>query len=121
MVYENTFKQNSSLESRMDTSKKILNKYPDRVPIIVFKNNRNNDKNLNDIEKNKYIVPSNINVSNFSVILRNKINLSSKEAIFLLVNNVLPPNTMSIGELYRQHADEDGFLYIIYCKENTFG
>lgn len=26
-----------------------------------------------------------------------------------------------IGELYSQHKDEDGFIYIMYSGENTFG
>lgn len=27
----------------------------------------------------------------------------------------------TMGELYEQHKDEDGFLYIAYSGENTFG
>ena len=26
-----------------------------------------------------------------------------------------------MGELYTQHKDEDGFIYVMYSGENTFG
>lgn len=30
-------------------------------------------------------------------------------------------NSALIGELYQQFRDEDGFIYIMYSGENTFG
>ena len=27
----------------------------------------------------------------------------------------------SMGQIYEEHRDEDGFLYIAYSGENTFG
>lgn len=30
-------------------------------------------------------------------------------------------NSALIGELYSQYKDEDGFIYIMYSGENTFG
>ena len=26
-----------------------------------------------------------------------------------------------MGQIYQEHKDEDGFLYIVYSGENTFG
>ena len=39
------------------------------------------------------------------------------------ITNNEPFDSLSalIGELYSQHKDEDGFIYIMYSGENTFG
>ena len=29
--------------------------------------------------------------------------------------------SVSVGEIYEEHKDEDGFLYVQYSGENTFG
>ena len=34
---------------------------------------------------------------------------------------ILAPSTKTIGELYSDYASEDGFLYVQYHLENTFG
>jgi GABA(A) receptor-associated protein len=55
-------------------------------------------------------------------IIRNRIKLDSKEAIFIFVGNgTLVPSNYSINEVYDTYKNEDGFLYIIYTAENTFG
>jgi len=30
-------------------------------------------------------------------------------------------NSASVGEVHEEHRDEDGFLYVQYSGENTFG
>ena len=39
----------------------------------------------------------------------------------ILSNNNYPTCSALIGELYTQYKDEDGFIYIMYSGENTFG
>ena len=34
---------------------------------------------------------------------------------------ILVPNSASVGEVYEEHRDEDGFLYVQFSGENTFG
>jgi len=31
------------------------------------------------------------------------------------------PSSASVGEVYEEHRDEDGFLYVQFSGENTFG
>jgi hypothetical protein len=38
-----------------------------------------------------------------------------------LINSLLAPTTTSIGEIYLNNKDEDGFLYLKIVKENVFG
>lgn len=54
-------------------------------------------------------------------VIRKRIKLSPEKAIFIFVNNVLPPTAALMSAVYEEHKDEDGFLYISYSGENTFG
>lgn len=39
----------------------------------------------------------------------------------LLVSRRLPPSGALMSNIYLKHKDEDGFLYICYSGENSFG
>lgn len=39
----------------------------------------------------------------------------------MFVRNVLPPTAALMSSVYEDHKDEDGFLYVAYSGENTFG
>uniref|UniRef100_A0A4W6EL04 Gamma-aminobutyric acid receptor-associated protein-like 2 n=1 Tax=Lates calcarifer TaxID=8187 RepID=A0A4W6EL04_LATCA len=99
-------------------SAKIRNKYPDRVPVIVEKVS---GSQIVDIDKRKYLVPSDITVAQFMWIIRKRIQLPSEKAIFLFVDKTVPQSSLTMGQLYDKEKDEDGFLYVAYSGENTFG
>ena len=107
-----------SEEQRIQESRKIMDKYPDKVPIIV---NHHKSCTLKKIDKNKYLVPKDITMSQFTYIIRKRLVLNNSEAIFIYINNVLIPSSNTIGEIYNDHHDSDGFLYVVYTNENTFG
>jgi len=44
-----------------------------------------------------------------------------KRLSFLFVEDVLPPSSALMSQIYEKHKDSDGFLYITYSGENTFG
>jgi len=77
--------------------------------------------NIEDIDKRKYLVPADISVAQFMWIVRKRINLTPEKAIFLFVNKIVPSSTATLGEIYSNHKDDDGFLYVAYSGENTFG
>ena len=112
------YKTRVSFEQRQSECKRILCKYPDRIPIIVRK--CKNCK-LSDIDKEKYLVPNDMNLGQFIYVIRKRIQLESSEALFIMVNNSLQPSNKLIQEIYGNLKDEDGFLYIQYSSENTFG
>ena len=99
-------------------SQRILNKYPDRIPIIV---NKEKISLLPDLKKNKYLVPKDMVISQFIFIIRKNLTLSSSEALFITINDKLCQSNKKIIDLYEEEKNEDGFLYIIYSSENTFG
>jgi GABA(A) receptor-associated protein len=113
------FKRQFTFEDRIQQSTRIISKYPDKRPIICEKINNQHD--LPDIDKNKYLVPFDLTIGQFIYVIRKRINLKPEEAIFLFINNQIVTGTTMIGNVYQYLKDPDGFLYIKYAKENTFG
>ena len=113
------FVDTHDLESRKKESELILSKYPDRVPIIVEKSETCVD--LLDLDKNKFLAPKDINFGQFQFSIRKRMNLSPEKALFFFTNNIIIQNTENISVCYEQHKQEDGFMYVVYTSENTFG
>lgn len=90
----------------------------DRPQVIVEKAEKSD---IPDLDKKKYLVPADLTVGQFVYVIRKRIKLSAEKAIFIFVNNVLPPTAALMSSIYDEHKDEDGFLYIAYSGENTFG
>eukprot|EP00168_Porphyra_purpurea_P017102 TRINITY_DN5776_c0_g1_i1.p2 TRINITY_DN5776_c0_g1~~TRINITY_DN5776_c0_g1_i1.p2 ORF type:complete len:119 (+),score=31.67 TRINITY_DN5776_c0_g1_i1:79-435(+) len=113
------FKQEHDPERRKEVAARIRQKYPDRIPVIVEKAPKSDAP---EIDKKKYLVPADITVGKFVYEIRKHMKLSPEKAIFLFVNNgVLPPTAALMADIYERYKDEDGFLYITYSGENTFG
>ena len=112
------YKEDKSFYTRREESLKIRDKYPDRVPVIIEKSPK---ARIEDLRKNKYLVPFDLLVGQFYFLIRRNINLKSEEAMFFFVNNVIPQPCKEIGMLYNNHHDEDGFLYIAYADETVYG
>ncbi|XAR65650.1 hypothetical protein NMG60_11009826 [Bertholletia excelsa] len=115
---KSSFKLEQPLERRQAESARIRQKYPDRVPVIVEKAERSD---IPDIDKKKYLVPSDLTVGQFVYVVRKRIKLGAEKAIFVFVKNMLPPSASLMSAIYEENKDEDGFLYMTYSGENTFG
>jgi GABA(A) receptor-associated protein len=114
------FKKKHDFYKRLDESYRIRNKYPEKVPIIVEKQKGYHE--IPDIDRNKYLVPNDITMSEFMYVIRKRIHISSDKSIYLFVENLgLVPTSLNIQQVYEQAQDKDGFLYIKYCGESTFG
>lgn len=113
-----SFKQEHSFDKRKAESDRIRLKYPDRVPIICEKAEKSD---IQQIDKHKYLCPADISVGQFQFVIRKRIKLTAEQAIFLFVNGVLPPANALLSQVYKEHADSDGFLYVNYAGEGVFG
>ncbi|XP_038975172.1 LOW QUALITY PROTEIN: autophagy-related protein 8i-like [Phoenix dactylifera] len=112
------FKEEFSFEERLEESRDIVAKYPDRVPVIVERFTR---CDLPEMEKKKYLVPRDMSVGQFIHILSGRLHLSPGKALFVFVKNTLPQTASLMDTMYESYKDEDGFLYICYSSEKTFG
>ena len=96
-------------------------RHPNRVACWIDKVSGDNTLPDTENEKKKYLIESDMNLGQVMYIIRKRVKIDSKKAIFLFVENVLAPNSTTMGELYKEHARPDGLLYITYRAESTFG
>ena len=113
-----TFASNDHLE-RVKKSQFILEKYPDRIPIIIQPSK--SDRDSYPIDKSKYITPRDLTLLQLQQIIRKRIKFPAEKALYMFINNKIYPITSIVGVVYDTNKDPDGFLYITYCQESTFG
>tara|TARA_Y100000768_G_scaffold388661_1_gene385970 strand:+ start:5429 stop:5788 length:360 start_codon:yes stop_codon:yes gene_type:complete len=116
-----TYKTNKPFEERKKEAGDILKKYNDRVPVIIEKLINKNDNIVPTLDKNKYLVPKDLTMGQLLHIVRRRLNLTSEKALFIFCNGKTLTNQMIIENVYNINKDEDGFLYIVYSAESTFG
>jgi GABA(A) receptor-associated protein len=113
-----TYKTEKSFVQRSRESISIQQKFPGRIPIIVERAQRS-DVPL--IDKNKFLCPDTLTVGQFVYVIRRRLTLPPEKALFLFVKNTLPTTSSLIKEVYAKYRDTDGFLYMTYAGESTFG
>nr|XP_033791617.1 microtubule-associated proteins 1A/1B light chain 3C [Geotrypetes seraphini] len=114
------FKLRKNLHARKSEVAGIRAKFPRKIPVIVERYQR--EKSLPLLDKTKFLVPQDLSMSQFVTIIRNRLILTSTQAFYLLVNNKsLASMSQTLAELYEDHKDEDGFLYMTYASQEMFG
>lgn len=114
----NPFKNQYSFEERTNEARRMREKYPDRIPVIC---ERDSKTSIPEIDKHKYLVPTDLTVGQFLYIIRKRIKLAPEKALYIFIGNSLPPTASLMSHVYEEKRDKDGFLYIVYSGENTFG
>lgn len=119
LSYAKEFKKNS-IEKRAQVCSEMKQKYPNRYGIIVSKRE---GSQAPDITKNKYLAPDDLTINQLIYVFRKRIAIKESQGIFFFVDNILlsVSSSMPISELYHKYKDTDGFLYVTYDVENTFG
>jgi GABA(A) receptor-associated protein len=117
-VTKSKLRLDENFEKRKEESKRIMSKYPDRIPIIC---NRGYNSETPLLTRNKFLVPNDLTIGQFMYVIRKHLKLDPEKGLYLFLNNTIPTNSKLINDLYDKHCSEDGFLYITYSIENTFG
>lgn len=101
------------VEDRMNLRDKFRLRHPDHIPLIL-NINRTEKKLLVNKDSLMYTINNNI---------RKNILMTEHETGMLLVrpNNILLKGTDSLQDVYEKFKQADGFLYLDYKTENTFG
>ena len=125
-----SYRKKYSIADRRNEMSRIKNKYPDRLPIIVSKDP---NCNLKNIIKEKYLVPADLTIAQFMIVIREKASLKPEETINLFIidyenNQILAQSSATIGSVYDRYVNQsknsknyDGYLYFVYTSENVFG
>jgi GABA(A) receptor-associated protein len=90
-----TFKRMHTAEERAADAARMRLKYPDRIPVIVEKAAHTD---MPELDKKKFLVPEEVTVGQFVHIIASL-----------------------LASIYHEYKDNDGFLYISYSGEKTFG
>jgi GABA(A) receptor-associated protein len=99
---------------------RIMRKYPDRIPVLVTRNQ--NSTNTPDIDKHKYLVPVDLTMGQLLFVIRRRLKLKPEKGLFLFVDSAVVCNSELVSTVYyRSHDPEDGFLHAVYSCENVFG
>lgn len=113
------YKNTHTYEERRYEYEKVSIRFPYKIPVIIENNSTNKD--IPNIDKTKFLIPIDMTISQFLIILRKRIKISPTAAIYLFIQNTIPQGTSIISDLYTKYKDDDGFLYMCYRGENTFG
>ena len=107
---------NKKSKEQISESLRIINKFPNRIPVIVETADFCLNKMLN---KNKFLVPYDTTISYLIVIIRKQMNLDSSKALFLFCDNILISGGESINKIYDNYKiknniqkNDNQFLYI---------
>ena len=110
------YKERYSLEERTNKSKELLQKYPDRIPIICY-----SSPELPELKRSKFLVNEEMNYTNLLFSVRKNIDLNEGQALYIFIGDKLLSTNLMIKDAYERYKDDDGFLYAYVCSENTFG
>lgn len=116
-----SYKIKKTVSERKSESQRIKDKYPDRIPIICEKSLMKNSSTIPNLDKTKYLVPKDLTIGQFIWVIRKRLKLEPSEALCLFANGHMMTSSSTMNVVYDNHKDVDGFLYLKYCNENTFG
>mgnify|MGYP001283531387 FL=1 len=114
------YKNRVSLEERINEGKKLKERYPEKTSVICERSP--SEKRLQNLDKNKYLVPNDLTFGQFKYVIRKRMKVDSSVAIFFLYyDNTMPLDSMLMSQVYEDRKDEDGLVYVLYSSENTYG
>lgn len=101
---------------------KCIEKYPERIPIILHYINIPLNIINGKTPTNKLLVLKNTNINSLMAVIRRRTKLLHSEALCILVNNKIVSVNDTVFTLYQYDKDPcDDCLHITVCKEDTFG
>lgn len=111
------FKNRNNFKQRSATVTQLMEKYEGMLPIIILPATKSTPK----LEKYKFLIPRTMTLSRLMNEIRARLDLDINQALFIFFNDVIYNPNMLMETIYNKKKDQDGFLYLQYSLENTFG
>ena len=118
--FTSVYKTEHELSIRQKHYKKLVATYPDRIPVVIEKV-KNTKTPQPEIKKSRFLFPEDLTMTNIYYVVKQYIDKTPQDSIYLFVNNTLMNTSATLASIYEEHKEPDGFLYIYYTVENTFG
>lgn len=121
VVHRPNFRMRTTLEKRRRERQRVTSLHPNHVPVVVTPA----DDRVPTLDKDKLLIHFDITASQFAYVVKRRLpdGLRSTESLFLFCDDktmVCGNDTMK--DVYERHrCRDDGFLYVTYARENTFG
>lgn len=99
-------------------TKKILERYPQKVPILLHFN----PNVKHDLLKTRFIVDRCMTFTEFAAIIRKSISINESEGLYYYTRDTVVCMSRTIGEIYEEYkTPETGILDVSVACESTFG
>ena len=108
-------------EERLDESERIREKFPERLPVIVERAHTRGGRDTPELDRSRFLVPQDLTLGQLVYVIRRRLSLPADRALFVFCGSTLPPATVLLRELFAANRDPDGFLYLSYSSEASFG
>lgn len=117
--------KDKTLEERARILEFTRTTYPGKVCIIVEKSRQCRDPKI-AINRTKYLVEPSTTCGQLISHIRKEIKNIDNQAIFILIvdekkKGIYPILSASVSEMHRKYQHTDGFMYMEFLLENTFG
>lgn len=111
---------NKNSSERKELHDSLHRLHPDRISVVIIAGD--NTENKGAIVK-KCLLGKHVTIQKLNEIIRKIVQLDAYKSIYLTVNNkkALLASQTKVGDLYQTCKSEDGFMYLTYHVENTFG
>ena len=114
------FKLRKSFEIRCKECAHLKTQFPDKAPFVMERYRTSNT--IPELEKTKFMFPKDLSMGLVMKFVRDRLPLSPNESLYFFVNEtVLVSASTTVGEVYQMYAEEDGFVYMTFASQETFG
>jgi len=116
--YDKSYTSQHSFTERRAEFNKIRAKYMDKIPVIV-------DSNL--LKTNKFLLDESLTIGQLMFNIRKSMKkVDPGTGYFMFYQNTILRSNAVIGDIFydfqeTKTLEDDGFLYFVLAKENTFG
>lgn len=112
--------ENPNLSQRKKESQDLINSHPGKIPVIIKP--ESSIRNHFQIQQSRFLVPSLYSFHEFIFLIRKRLQLKQSESLYISVGlNSFPSLSRSLSSIYSEYKDPDGFLYMNYSSEATWG